>query len=289
MTFIATSPAAVTSAAPLRPLPLSRSRPVDARMRFRHVPLPDHADSATRKTLKLAQVFADGAEGARNPIVRAAALRIVQSVPSRDHRGEIQALFDWQRRAIAFRGEKGETLQTPLVTLRLRAGDCDDHATLLAALLQALGYSTRFTTVAGDPRHAGEFSHVYLEVRDKAEGGWIPLDTTVPRARPGWQPENVSRKRTWEKPPAPPARAWSTARALGDSAPAYPLTPGQAFTYSLAQPLEQALAQRIAYPGGTALFANSSALGVNLSKWAGWGLLLFGGVLAFRAVSGARR
>jgi len=106
--------------------------------------------------------------------------------------GEIDAVFDWVQRNIEFRGEYGETLQEPRITLRYRAGDCDDQSMLSAAMLQHLGYETRFRTVAlrSSP---DEFSHVYVEVYDKRAGAWVPLDTTVAGVYPGWQPEEIQR------------------------------------------------------------------------------------------------
>src|SRR5579883_1426692 len=79
------------------------------------------------------------------------AMLAVQNIPSRDQAGEIQAVLDWVKQNIKFRGELGETVQTPLVTLQLRGGDCDCMSTLTAALLMALGYKVRFKTVAADP------------------------------------------------------------------------------------------------------------------------------------------
>ncbi len=249
-------------------------------IRYRHEALPAQSDAAVAKTIRYMNALASGTEGARSPRIRQLALAVTARVPNRDSAGEISALHGFVQRDIAFRGEPGEMVQSPETTYRLRAGDCDDHATLLAALLQSIGYKTHFVTVAGDASAPREFSHVYLEAQNRQTGQWIPLDTTEPKAQPGWQPKRVSRRRTW-------------LGGLGQSAaPAYPLTQGQAFAYDLAQtfgqPLVQAESQRIAYPQGTALFANSTALGVNLSSWFWIGLLGLGAVAVARSMGGRR-
>jgi transglutaminase-like putative cysteine protease len=140
------------------------------------------------------QALVNGPEGARSWIVRRAALDAVRGVERGMH--EIDAVFDWVKRNIEFRGENGETLQSPQVTLQAGAGDCDCQSMLAAAMLKWLGYETRFRTVALRDSPS-EFSHVYVEVRDKRTGEWVPLDTTVVRAYPGWQPEDVARTQSY--------------------------------------------------------------------------------------------
>ena len=67
-----------------------------------------------------------------------------------------------------------ETLQTPLVTMKIRQGDCDDQSVLLAALLESIGHPTRF--VAIKQNFFGPYVHVYTET--KIGPKWIPLETT---------------------------------------------------------------------------------------------------------------
>jgi transglutaminase-like putative cysteine protease len=151
-------------------------------------PIPD-GDAGIEQTVRWMKALVHGAGGVRSPEVRQAALLAVRGVERGQH--EIDSIFQWVKDNIEFRGEYGETLQEPRITLRYQAGDCDDQSMLMAAMLASLGYQTRFRTVA----LAGEqeFSHVYAEVRDKQTGQWIPVDTTVRRSYPGWEPENVDR------------------------------------------------------------------------------------------------
>ena len=147
-------------------------------------------DAGVHQTIALMETLVRGPEGVRCPDVRQAALEAARGT----ERGmdEIQAVFTWVRDNIEFRGEYGETLQTPKMTLYYRAGDCDDQSMLQKAILESLGYQARFRTVALADS-AEDLSHVYVEVFDRKYRQWVPVDTTVARAYPGWQPEDVAR------------------------------------------------------------------------------------------------
>jgi transglutaminase-like putative cysteine protease len=155
---------------------------------FSH-PLPD-GDAGITQTIRWMKALTYGPGGVRSAEVRRAALEAVQGVS----RGqpEIDSVLDWIRAHIEFRGEYGETLQEPRITLVFGAGDCDDQSMLAAAMYASLGYETRFRTVSltSDP---SELSHVYLEVRDKYTGAWLSIDPTVAKSWPGWQPDDVAR------------------------------------------------------------------------------------------------
>lgn len=64
-----------------------------------------------------------------------------------------------------------ETLQDPLLTVQIGAGDCDDQSILVASLLQSVGIGARFHAVGERP---GELSHVYCEVAPS----WLSVETT---------------------------------------------------------------------------------------------------------------
>lgn len=159
---------------------------------FAH-PIPD-GDAGVEQTIRWMQALVHGSGGVKSPEVRRAALEAARGTERGMH--EIDAVFAWVKNNIEFRGEYGETLQEPRWTLEFRAGDCDDQSMLAAAMLNSLGYLTRFRTVALNSS-PGELSHVYVEVRDRQSGQWIPLDPTVARSWPGWQPEDVARAVTY--------------------------------------------------------------------------------------------
>jgi transglutaminase-like putative cysteine protease len=158
-------------------------------MRSEWIPPGDEGVAATIAKMKNL-VF--GNQGVRSYRVREFTLDAVRGV----ERGlsEIDAVFYAVKNHIEFRGEHEETLQSPEATVNLGAGDCDDQSMLAAAMLNSLGYETRFKTVAlrDSP---DELSHVYLQVRHKQSGQWISLDPTVESSYPEWEPgqDEVSR------------------------------------------------------------------------------------------------
>jgi hypothetical protein len=184
-----------------------------------------------------------GNEGMASAEIRRKALEIVRPIASRDQQGEIAALLQWVKTKIAFRGEYKETIQTPLVTLQLAAGDCDDQAALLGAFLGALGYQTRFRTVAADPTAPWAYSHVFVEVFHRKSGQWIALDSTVPASYPGWTPPRIFRSQAWRT-------MGDNSSAAGDNSQTQPpFTPGQQLIREFALPFVQAAASRIQYGG----------------------------------------
>lgn len=232
------------------PVPSSAGAPPSIKCRKAGLP---PGDLGVAKTIHAMDHLAGGREGAQSPSIRSLAIAVVKPVANRDADGEIQALFNWVKSHIKFRGEHGETLQSPEITVRLAAGDCDCQAVLLAALLRSIGYTTRFVTVAADPREPESFSHVYIEVFDKKTGGWISLDTTDAKSEVGWRPGAVYRRRSWR-----------SLAGLGDQTvpTAFPGLPATGATDSqealalinqFGQPLINAAAQRLAY--GQAPFA----------------------------------
>ena len=126
-----------------------------------------------------------------HPAVRELALKLTRNLPQKDFDGEARVLFDYVQNSIRYvRDINGvETVQTPLKTLEYGAGDCDDKASLLAALLESLGHETRFYAVGFRPANV---SHVLLQC--KIHGQWVALETTEPVAY-GWTPPNVQESR----------------------------------------------------------------------------------------------
>jgi transglutaminase-like putative cysteine protease len=152
--------------------------------------IPD-GDAGIAATIARMKSLVNGPQGVRSLTVRKYALDAARGT----ERGmnEIEAIFDHIQRDIEFRGESGETLQSPEATINLGAGDCDDHSMLEAAVLQSLGYDTQFRAISLVNNSPGDLSHVYVLVRDKRTGRWFPLDNTVEASYPGWEPNNAAR------------------------------------------------------------------------------------------------
>lgn len=118
----------------------------------------------------------------RDPAFRARAAEIVAGVPEKDHDGEIGTVFDYVRDGIRYLRDPWspdglELFTTPQRLLQdidegVAAGDCDDHVILCSALLETVGYPTRFRIGGLPPDH---FRHIWLEVRHPRKG-WLPLE-----------------------------------------------------------------------------------------------------------------
>lgn len=124
-------------------------------------------------------------EGRVDPTIRQAATSIIFLTPERDAQAEVGAIFGWVQDNVRYVRDvhEVETLSSPDKTLEGRIGDCDDQATLLAALLESVGYPTRF--IAAGYTFPGELEHVYLQVF--LDGQWVDLDPTEHRHM-GWAP-----------------------------------------------------------------------------------------------------
>lgn len=124
-----------------------------------------------------------------NVQIRDFAARLVQNLPQKDWAGQVEKLHAFVRDGVRYvRDVDGvETVQTPLVTLQVRYGDCDDKATLLATMLKSIGHPAQFVAVGF--REPGRFSHVLVETRIKDR--WIPLETTMP-VNVGWLPKKIT-------------------------------------------------------------------------------------------------
>ena len=105
--------------------------------------------------------------------------------PEKNQFAEAEAIFNFVRDSIRYvRDINGvETLQSPVITLQTQMGDCDDQTTLLASMLEAVGYATRFV-VAGyiEPNH---YEHVYMQAY--LNNQWVDMDATEQQAM-GWSP-----------------------------------------------------------------------------------------------------
>lgn len=124
-----------------------------------------------------------------HPLIRQKGTALVQSVANKDWVGEINAIFNFVRNYIRYTRdiENTETIQTPVATLKLQHGDCDDMSMLLAALLATVGINTRFVAVGFAPQC---FDHVYVEALEPDTGEWIACDPTEPNNL-GWSAPGV--------------------------------------------------------------------------------------------------
>jgi len=127
--------------------------------------------------------------------LRLFASRILHDVPSKNHLAEAKKLYSWIASHIRFQKDPIgiETVQSPLVTLRLGVGDCDDHSTLLLGMALAVGLPARFRTVG---RQQDNMLHIWPELY--AKGRWWAADTTEPQRGFGWRPPKFPVERVYD-------------------------------------------------------------------------------------------
>lgn len=127
----------------------------------------------------------------KSPVIRELALAIVKDIPPKKWQREVNAIFRYVRDTIRYTKDiRGcETLQTPVQTLKIKQGDCDDQSMLAAALLETIGHPTRFVAVGFTPN---SFSHVFVQT--KIGNKWITLECTMEKWRLGQTPRNIKNK-----------------------------------------------------------------------------------------------
>jgi hypothetical protein len=111
----------------------------------------------------------------------------------KDYIGELRCLHAFVRDHIRYvRDIVGvETLQTPVQTLNVLAGDCDDKAMLFCSLAGSIGFETRYAAIGvrGQP-----FSHVMAQALLEQYGDYVNAETilTDPPVELGWEPPDAT-------------------------------------------------------------------------------------------------
>jgi transglutaminase-like putative cysteine protease len=102
--------------------------------------------------------------------------RVCRGLEAKDYLSELAALYHFVCQHVRYQRDPltVELVKTPMATLQTGVGDCDDIATLLAALVLLSGSDARFVTV-GFRRH-GPFTHVFCEALDPRTKRWVTLD-----------------------------------------------------------------------------------------------------------------
>lgn len=151
--------------------------------------LPD-GPGAVARTLSIMARLAREAVRAPNQYARLKALEIYRGagIQARQYTQEARALQVWVQNCVRYVRDPVdlELVQTPEVTLKLLAGDCDDQSTLLAAMLTATGHVSRFVAIG---MHGEPLSHVLVET--KIGEKWTPAETILKKPL-GWYPQGVT-------------------------------------------------------------------------------------------------
>jgi tetratricopeptide (TPR) repeat protein len=146
----------------------------------------------SKKVLKVAEMIEQTKKGSREPAVRKTAYEAVKKIynepldikrmSDEERNKAAEAIFLWVRDNIAYINDPpGDHFQPAVATLEVRAGDCDDQAILLAAMLGSIGFEPIFVVLP---------DHVYVELQ-QSDGEQIPMDPTVKNARFGELPKGM--------------------------------------------------------------------------------------------------
>jgi len=131
----------------------------------------------------------------RQPILVQQAFALVQPCQSRDDECELQAIYDGVKANVRYVSDTRDVDRYVRPDRLLEmcqqgacAGDCDDHAMLLAALAYAIGFRTGLRAYV--PSDQNSELHVYaVAAFPKHEANrLVGLDTTVSTADVGWEP-----------------------------------------------------------------------------------------------------
>lgn len=107
------------------------------------------------------------------PMIRELGLKLLRNIPEKQWRREAAQMLLYVQTTIRYTQDvQGvETLQTPIQTLRLGQGDCDDQSMLLAALLMTTGKPVKFVAIGPEK---GVYNHVLVQTR--IGGHWLWAD-----------------------------------------------------------------------------------------------------------------
>lgn len=132
-------------------------------------------ESGTDATVRIITRLINGS--LKRPGIRFNAISIIKqaAVPNHDQAAAAVALYNFVKSTIRYLPDPigVETVQDPEITIKLAAGDCDDHTVLLGALAMSVGIPVRFHVLGF---HRDDFKHIYPELQ--VDGQWVPADTT---------------------------------------------------------------------------------------------------------------
>lgn len=127
--------------------------------------------------------------------VRLMAEQVCQGLQSKDYTSEALALYYFVLNHVRYMRDPRtiEYVRAPYVLInemlagKVPSADCDDEASLLAALILSTGGECRFATVAfrkvyynGEP----QYSHVFVQAREPKTGSWLTLDPVAAERTP---------------------------------------------------------------------------------------------------------
>lgn len=123
-----------------------------------------------------------GPRGEQSTLVRGMKDHIIRWVQPKDYLSEILAVRNFVHEKCKYSNDAlgVEQVQDPericdqIIKYGTAVCDCDDIATIMAALFRQLGRETEFVIVGFG--RAGSYSHVFVRVKEPKSGKWIVCD-----------------------------------------------------------------------------------------------------------------
>lgn len=155
--------------------------------------------------MSIAETLAHMANVAKQASADPAIQRIAEQLDGATTHDYVMRAFWWVRQHIPYVRDEdrleslglppdAELIVRPELLVRTEmGGDCDDHATITAALLLARNIPVRFITIT-TPEDPAHFTHVWVEAL--TQNGWVALDTAY-GVEPGWVAPTAVRRAVW--------------------------------------------------------------------------------------------
>jgi hypothetical protein len=101
----------------------------------------------------------------------------VYNCEARNEVGYALAIADWVQRHVTYVREMPEEFQTPVATVAMGFGDCDDISVLICCLCEAVGIETELVGMEWDTPEGRGFGHIFARA---VFGRYrVPLDATL--------------------------------------------------------------------------------------------------------------
>jgi transglutaminase-like putative cysteine protease len=123
----------------------------------------------------------------------AAKLIKLNNVPARDEKSLVRYIQLFVQKHIKFFREYPERWQSPLQTLALGIGDCDDKTILAATLMRTFRIPVQLVFLRFKKNGETPYSHVYP--RAKINNKWVAVETVRSEFKLGDDPEKMARNK----------------------------------------------------------------------------------------------
>lgn len=133
------------------------------------------------------------AEYTGNPVLVEFAAKLIKlnNIPARDEKSLVRYIQLFAQQKIKFFREYPERWQSPLQTLALGIGDCDDKTILVASILRSFRIPVRLKFLRFKAPGKEPYSHVYPQV--KLNNKWISVETVRDEFKLGDDPESMAK------------------------------------------------------------------------------------------------